>query len=154
MGTLATTSPKKSTVASLTAALQRAKGQVDKAKETGTMVIKEIVTTAESGVVSGVTGFCDAAFGKEDANGVRIHRTQEIPTSMLAGFAVKGFAALGGFGDFQRDGFAAGTGAICGYTTLQGYSLGTAFRNKRLSEKKPETTSKAVVTAPAATAAA
>lgn len=123
---------KQSTVAALTASYQRVKAQADKAKETGTMLARELVTTGEAFAISTAAGFADEYWGELDATtGQRIHKTSGVPTVLIASAGLKIAGALGVFGEFQRDAFAAGTGSLCHYGSGQGRGIAMRLRASR-----------------------
>ena len=123
---------KQSTVAALTQSYQRVKAQADKAKETGTMLARELVTTGEAFAISTGAGFADEYWGELDATtGLRIHKTSGVPTTLIAAAGLKIAGALGVFGEFQRDAFAAGTGTLCHDGSGQGRGIAMRLRASR-----------------------
>lgn len=129
---------KQSALSKATAAYERMKVQADKAKATGTMLAREIVSTGESLAVSVGVGFADEYWGVEK-NGVRTHTVSGVPTALLGAAALKLAGALGVTGEFQRDAFAFGTGAACGYGTNQGRALAIKFRASQAAKTTTKT---------------
>ena len=134
---------KKSSLSTLSAALNRAKEQSAKVRENATMVARELVSTGEPAATTFAAGFGNTKWGVADEYGVREHKTSGVPTSLLAGAAMKLGGALGAFGEFQRDAFAVGTGLIADYAGRQGVRAALAFEARNAAK----------VTAPPAPAA-
>lgn len=130
---------KKSNLSTLTAALNRAKEQSAKVRDNATMVARELVSTAESAGAGFAAGFGNEKWGVADEYGIKEHKTSGVPTSLLAGAALKLGGALGAFGEFQRDAFAVGTGVITDYASRQGARAAKAFevRNSKAATPAP-----------------
>jgi hypothetical protein len=131
MPNLATVPQKKNSLATVTKALAAAKGKVDGFKDQATMVAREAVTTLENVTGAGAAGFANEYWGDADANGVVEHVTADIPTSLGAGALLKGISALGGLGEFQRDGFAFGSGLLSDYASRQGRKAAIKMKKRR-----------------------
>ena len=145
---------KRSTVASLTASFQRVKAQADKYKETGTVVMRDLVSSGEGVAAGGAAGFGNEYFGEVDVStGARMHKISGVPTSLIATAGLKLFGALGTFGEMQRDAFAIGTGVLSAYGSDQGRGIARrllASKNRTEAAKAAELPAKPIeVTAPA-----
>ena len=101
--------------------IQRLKAQADKGRETGTMVVKQLVTQGETCGTAYVAGLADQRYGTADAKtGIKQHSTNGIPTAALAGAALDIAAGFGMFGEYQRDAFALATGGLAHFASTQG----------------------------------
>lgn len=124
--------PKRNSLATVSAALSRAKDQAAKVKDQATMVAREVVTTGEAVAAAGLAGFANEKWGEVDLEtGVRIHKTSGVPSSLGAGALLKVGAALGAFGDFQRDAFAFSTGLLADYGSQQGRMAAMKFSKRQ-----------------------
>ena len=139
MPNLATVPQKKNSLATVTKALAAARTKVDTFKEQTTMVAREAVTTLETVTGAGAAGFANEYWGDADADGVVEHVTADIPTSLGAGALLKGVAALGGLGEFQRDGFAFGSGLLSDYASRQGRKAAIKMKKRRGAAAPAET---------------
>lgn len=130
---------KKSPYKSALEALQRAKTKADSMKERGETLIGEGMRTLVGGACAFGAGLLDQRFGAADqSTGIRTHKVNGAPTSLLAAAAAKGFAALGGFGKYESVGFAAGDGAWNHAASSWGRQAGERLRQK--SEQPAQTT--------------
>jgi len=131
----------KSTFAQLKDAAERAKNAAARAKAQGTMVAREAIQTVEIGAASFAVGFVDQKWGVVDAEtGLKQHKINGIPSSLIAGAALKGASAFEVFGDYSRDGFAIASGAIAGWSNTAGRSAAIRFdaqAAKKTAEQKP-----------------
>jgi hypothetical protein len=133
-------------------ALGRAQKKVSDMRERGEQLAGEGMRTVICGVSSFGAGLLDQRYGAADAEtGIRVHKVNGAPTSLLAAGAVKGAAALGIFGKFDTVGYAAGDGAFGHAASTWGRIAGERLRSK--AEKTEKTEDKAEVKAAEAKAA-
>jgi hypothetical protein len=126
-----------STASDLKAMVERARATTQKYKQNASMLMREGVSTAEIAATGFAVGFANERFGSVDAEtGLKLHKTNGVPTALLAGAVLKVGSALDMFGDYSRDGFAVGSGAIAGWANDAGRAA--AIRMARKDEKAPE----------------
>lgn len=133
-------SDKKSTWAQLRDAAERANSKAKKIQGQATMIGREVVTTIEIAASSYAVGFVDQKYGAADKEtGLKQHKTNGIPSSLLGGAALKGAGFFDVFGDYSRDAFACGSGAIAGWSNTAGRASAIRFDLKNAQKDKTET---------------
>ena len=134
---------KKASFASLRAGLARATAKAAAVQGQATMLAREAITTGEAIAGGFAAGFANQKFGAVDKEtGIKVHKTNGVPTVLLASMAVKGAAALNVFGEFSRDAFAVSTGSISSWSSDAGRASAIRLEArdlKRQSEIKVET---------------
>lgn len=112
-------------------ALSRAKSKAESIKEHGEKIGTEVTRTVIGGVSSFACGFANQRFGAADAEtGIRMHKTNGAPTSLLVGLGIKGAGLFGAFGKADMPAFAVGDGAINSTLDAAGRQAGERFRRK------------------------
>jgi hypothetical protein len=133
---------KKTTLASVTASLERARNTVAGMREKGTELTKEGVRTLVSGTTALTAGFLNQRYGEVDAEtGIRVHKVNGAPSALVAGACGKVVAAFGIAGDASFAVYGAADGAIGEGMGTAGRQIGERFRRKAESESSAETKS-------------
>ncbi len=111
-------------------ALTKVREQLEKAKERMTamrargeealgqgLAAVEVFTGAAAG------GFVDERFGEDQGDGIKVHKTQGVPTNLLIGAGGKVAAFMGVFGKHAGHGHEIANGFLAAYGTNVGRAV-------------------------------